>query len=81
MTGILRLGKAECTCCGAGSAGDGYIVEKLEIDSIPAYLVVPEGLGGRAPAILNLHYHSGGKDGPLFAGCSPSRRVSLTHLG
>ena len=50
---------------------DGYRVEKLEIengfDNIPAYLVIPDGLDGPAPAILNLHYHSSGKDGPLFS--------------
>ena len=50
----------------------GYTVEKVEIDNafdsvIPAYLVIPDGLRGPAPAILLLHWHSGDKAGPLFS--------------
>jgi dienelactone hydrolase len=51
---------------------DGYAVEKVEIDNgfdsaIPGYLVIPDGLKRRAPAILLLHWHSGDKAGPLFS--------------
>ena len=50
----------------------GYAVEKVEIDNgfdsmIPGYLVIPDGLKGRSPAILLLHWHSGDKAGPLFS--------------
>lgn len=50
----------------------GYTLEKLEIENgagmaIPAYLVIPDGLEGPAPAILLLHWHSGDKDGVLFS--------------
>jgi dienelactone hydrolase len=51
---------------------DGYSLEKVEIENevdsaIPGYLVIPDGLKGRAPAILLLHWHSGDKAGPLFS--------------
>ena len=51
---------------------NGALVERIDIDhgvdgAIPSYLVIPEGLKRRAPAILLLHWHSGNKEGPLFS--------------
>ncbi|MBI2433847.1 MAG: acetylxylan esterase, partial [Candidatus Hydrogenedentes bacterium] len=46
---------------------DGYVLETLElelngIEPVPAYLAKPQGLTGRAPAVLFNHSHGGGYD-------------------
>ncbi len=65
---------------------DGYTAEKIEIDNglddvIPAYLVIPDGLKGPAPAILLLHWHSGDKEGPLFSSEEQNVRAPLVKRG
>ena len=50
----------------------GYGVEKLAIDNgvdseIPASVVIPDTVRGRAPAVLLFHWHSGSKEGVLFS--------------
>jgi len=42
----------------------GYVLEKFQFDNgagatVPGYLLIPEGLQGKAPAILYNHYHGG----------------------
>ncbi|RLE77438.1 MAG: acetylxylan esterase [Thermoprotei archaeon] len=46
---------------------DGYLMEKVvywsdELTQVPAYVLIPEGLAGRAPAVVALHGHGRGKD-------------------
>ncbi len=51
----------------------GYTAERIDLEdgvngTIPAWLVIPDGLHAPAPAVLVLHWFDGNKEGVLFAG-------------
>ena len=53
-----------------------YVAE--DGDRVPAYLLVPEGLAGKAPAVLCLHQTTAiGKDEPVGLGGKPNLRYGL----
>jgi dienelactone hydrolase len=71
----------------SSSAGDGYTVESLIFDSepamsVPALLLVPDGLAGPAPAVLAVHGHGNTKESVCgIDGGSAAVRAAIARDG